>query len=673
MFLGAALLVLAARVAAADPSGVPTAPSSGDIRVVEPAGAGASTQGVARGSRYATPEEQPSDTPTPAKHHPASEENGKATAVKPKSADDQPKAKPADDSLSPVADPQEGPPAPLEAASFKGVVPGTSTKDDVASVWGQPRRTSKANGALVQLYSVEPFKRVEVNYTDGKVSSVVIRLDRPFPAEAVAKQLGLTAVRPVLVVNDLGEVLGRAYPERGVLLAFEPSDKPGKASMKVSQIVLEPISAEAFVLRAETTLESRNDLSGRDLEQALILEPGNARANWLYSRVMAATDQHDKAVAAAGEAVRLEPDNAQYRVTHAQALAQAGQLPEAVAEARKAVAASEGRPHVKARATCLVGDLLASGPKPDFKQALTLHMQALKLADAIASDPHPAIRMAAKEVMIDAYLGGAHDVAWGEWKDKPKAVVRWLDRAKAVAEDIVANEGGSQEQLFHVYVRALAAYVGMRNDVDPAPTAKALIETGKTLVAAARDPGQKARLQWEIGMALYDAVQICQARSESDNTLKFGEVAAGYMADAIKAKPAITSTFLLGRLYFRLGAIHSMHNHDHKAAVVWFDKAVPLLERATPEELADDLGRQGEAFVGMGASYWNIGRHDEGLALTKKGIKWMEQAVKQGTLDRAALADPYSNLAAMHQRLGANDLAKRFQDMASRAKGEKLK
>jgi hypothetical protein len=116
-----------------------------------------------------------------------------------------------------------------------------------------------------------------------------------------------------------------------------------------------------------------------------------------------------------------------------------------------------------------------------------------------------------------------------------------------------------------------------------------------------------------------------------------------------------------------------MHNHDHKAAVVWFDKAVPLLERATPEELADDLGRQGEAFVGMGASYWNIGRRDEGLALTKQGVKWMEQAVKQGTLDRSALADPYSNLAAMHQRLGANDLAKRFQEMANRAKGEKLK
>ncbi len=119
-------------------------------------------------------------------------------------------------------------------------------------------------------------------------------------------------------------------------------------------------------------------------------------------------------------------------------------------------------------------------------------------------------------MQIDAYLGAAHDIAWGEWKDKPKAVTRWLERAKAVADDVVPNEGGSEEQLFRVYARALAAYVGLRDAIDPAADATGLMETGEKLVAAARDPGRKARLQWELGMALYDAVQICQMRSEAD-------------------------------------------------------------------------------------------------------------------------------------------------------------
>ena len=222
-FLAAALLFLAAGSTAADQSGLPTAPPSGEIRVVEPTDAAAAHQAAAD-----DPAEDTTGVPTPAKHKPVAEKV-KAAASKPK---------PADESLSPIHDPQEGPPAPIVAASFKGVAPGMSTKEDVVKAWGQPKKTATANGSLVQLYSVEPFKRIEVNYGDGKVSSVVIRLDRSFSADAVAKQLDLTAVRPVLVVNELGEVLGRAYPERGVLFAFVPADKPGKSSMKVSQIIL---------------------------------------------------------------------------------------------------------------------------------------------------------------------------------------------------------------------------------------------------------------------------------------------------------------------------------------------------------------------------------------------------------------------------------------------------
>ncbi len=75
----------------------------------------------------------------------------------------------------------------------------------------------------------------------------------------------------------------------------------------------------------------------------------------------------------------------------------------------------------------------------------------------------------------------------------------------------------------------------------------------------------------------------------------------------------------------------------------------------------------------MGVSYWEVGQRQKAVELTQKGIKWMEQAVKQGTLDNSALAIPYNNLAAMHRQLGSTDQADRFQEMASRAKKEKLK
>jgi tetratricopeptide (TPR) repeat protein len=217
---------------------------------------------------------------------------------------------------------------------------------------------------------------------------------------------------------------------------------------------------------------------------------------------------------------------------------------------------------------------------------MALHTQAIQLADPLTRDPHPAIRVAAKEVLIDAHLGAAHDIAWGNWKEKEKAVPRWLQRAAAVADDLIKNEGAGEEQRFRVQARTLAASVGLRGGLNPEAAAKAVVRSGDALIAATPDPARKAQYQWDLGMAMYDAVQICQMRSEPDEALKYGEAAADYL---------------------------------------------------------------------------------------QKGIALMEQAVKQGALDRSSLAVSYDNLAALHRQLGATEKAERYQEMAARIKSEKLK
>jgi tetratricopeptide (TPR) repeat protein len=369
----------------------------------------------------------------------------------------------------------------------------------------------------------------------------------------------------------------------------------------------------------------------------------------------------------------LDPGNPQYRVSHAQALAQAGQLPEALEEAQKTIAISQKRPHLKARALCLVGDLEASGTAPDYKKALAAHTQSLQLADSLVSDEHPAVRIAAKQVLVDAHLGAAHDIAWGEWKEKPKAVSRWLERAVSVSKDLIENEGESPEQLFHVYARALAAYVGVRAGIDPEPTAKAVLSLGEKVIAASNDAGHKALLQRELGMALYDAVQIFQMRSDNDNALKYGGAGVVHLAKANEARPNEVSKILLGRLYFRLGSIRAERDRDPKAAAAWFDRAVPLLERATSEDIASEMGRHGASFVSMGVTYWELGQQEKAVSLTQKGITWMETAVKQENFDRSSLVTPYNNLSAMLHKLGSHEQANRFQELASRIKEEKIK
>jgi tetratricopeptide (TPR) repeat protein len=575
--------------------------------------------------------------------------------------------------LKPIADPNEAGPVALEAASFKGVLPGQTTLTEVEKLWGPPKEIFKQNDMMTQLYSIAPFDRVEVSYQKEMVSSIVIRFDNPIPVDKIAKQLEMSAIRPVLVSNELAEILGQVYPERGVLFAFEPSDEKSKPSMKVTHIILEPLNAEPFILRAETEIQSRYDLSLRDLQQALTLQPDNARANWLMSRALSATGQLDKAEEAVAKAVRLDPENPRFRIARAQILGQMGRLTDAVNEAQKAMDASDDRAHIQARAICLLGDLTASGPKPDYRKAIGYHNKAVQVADGVAADKHPAIRLAAKEVLVDAHLGAVHDIAWGDWKEKDVAVARWLERAVAFADDLVQNEGGSKDNQFRVCTRALAACVGVKGKIDPKPWIQKTLSQGNELIDTTSDPVRKAQFQWDLGMALYDAVQVYQMRSDHESALRYAQTAAEYLEQGHQRKQTLTTAYILGRLYFRLGAIYAIRGKNHKEAIVWFEKAAPLLMKPLPPESKAELGREGETFVSMGVSFWETKQKDKAVELTQHGLGLMEDAVNQGTLDKSALVIPYNNISAMHRQMGASGKADQFQEMASKIKDSKVK
>jgi tetratricopeptide (TPR) repeat protein len=575
-----------------------------------------------------------------------------------------PAPKPGD--LKPIPEEPQGP-VEIEAASFKGVTPGATTAAELEKAWGVSKQARSQGGDTYHLYSVGPFNRVEVTCREGKVVALAIRFDQSLPASGVAKQLGLNGLRPVLVSNELGEILGQAYPERGVLLAFEPATERGQASMKVSQIILEPLSAETFVLRAETLFDVQPVSSLSDLDQALKLQPNVARAHWLRARLLAEMSDFEQALSACDEAVRLESNNAQYRVTRAQVLGQAGRINEAIVEAQRAIDAASKRPHIKARAQSLLGDLAASERSSDYKRAIGYHMEAISTADALVNDRYPAIRVAAKEVLIDAHLGAAHDVAWGAWKDKDKAITRWIDRAKSLADDLIKNDGASEVYRLRVYTRAVAASVGARGEVDPRAWTDEALNTGRTLIASNQDPMRKAQYQWDVGMALYDALQVHQMRGEHDVAIRYGEMAIEYLEKGQpRERPA--AAYLLGRLYFRIGAVYALRDQNHRTATTWFDKAAPLLQRPLPQEASGDLGRHGETFVSMGVSYWETGQRERAVELTQRGVELIDQAVKQGLLTSAPLSVGYGNLAAMHRALGKPDTADRYETLSSRLK-----
>ncbi|MBN1908491.1 MAG: hypothetical protein JW818_02020 [Pirellulales bacterium] len=564
----------------------------------------------------------------------------------------------------------QGPPS-VEAASFNGVTPGQTTTAQLEKAWGPPKEIRNHQGTVIHQYKVAIFDQVEVTFSGEKVASIVIRLGKPFPAKMVTEQLRLDNIRPVLVSNELGDILGQAFPERGVLFAFEQNHKPGQPSMQVTEIILEPLGADPFILRAETNLDGNPALNLRDLDEAIKLSPNNTRAHWLRARVLTGMNRFEEALDASNQVIARDEDNPRFRITHAQILDRLGRSGEAIAQAKRAIDLAKRWPHVQARAECLLGDLIADSPDPDWAEAVRYHMAAVKTANPLAMDRHPAIRLAAKEVLIDAHLGAANDIAWGRWAEKEKAVAKWTERASAFAEELIANDGGNDEHRFRVATRALAAYVGVGGKLDPSDWTDKAVQVGNRLIEQTKDPLHKQQLQWELGMALFNAVQLHQIRKEHDLAMRFGQQTIEYLEAARQsAQPDRARDYLLGRLYFRLGAIRALAEKNHNAAISWFDKAVDLLKDPPPSPSPGEIGRHGETFVSMAVSYWETGQRDKALELTVTGLDLMKQAVESGTMAKSALTVPYENLAAMQRQLGKDDTARTFERLAADARND---
>ena len=284
----------------------------------------------------------------------------------------------------------------------------------------------------------------------------------------------------------------------------------------------------------------------------------------------------------------------------------------------------------------------------------------------MAASKQIAQRRAAKQLLVEAHLAVAYDIGWGRWQQKGRVVPKWIDHAAVFADDLSRTERAGAEARLQVYIGGLAALAGVAEPPDASKWIDGTRQLGRKLYDAAQDPDYRAHLAWQLGLALSDAVEIETARGRSDDAHTLGSLAASLMEEGQAVAGELpTYHYQRGRLYYRLGLAYALARGDHAQAVVWFDRAAPLLERPVPIA-AVDSGTQGETFVSMAVSYWDQQKRQEALRLTSQGLKLMEQAVGDGAMEATALAIPYNNLSAMHEALGDSEQAQWCADLASR-------
>lgn len=559
-----------------------------------------------------------------------------------------------------------------EPAKFNGIQPGTSTTRQLKAVWGEPTNSVAADGSRVLTYDLAPFRSVEVLISDDVVQAVKIELSDPVPAENLVKQLSLQRFEVVNVTDDEGQVLGQVFPERGVL--FMPVEREDEArateaaSAEVSHVVIQPLDAHAFALRAENHLHGPYKNNIRDLRFALALDPELAHARWLLSDIYLSNGQGDLAESEAAKALNLDPENSAYQLRWAQSLELLSRYDEAVQQTRKVLDRKSTTPIVKAQALHEMARLAGKGEASIAKKAIAFDNEAIEIADKLATSKIGKERHVAKEVLIQAHLNIAQEIANQPYNKKMDSLSEWFGRASGLAEDYIANDDGSLEWRLYVAQQALAALASFKSAKDPAPWVAEAQKAADQLMKESNDEYWQQRIQWEVGVAYLYATEIEHLRMKTSTALRYGQLSIENLAEGAKSRQAVPECErLVGRLYFYIGAVHAIHNSDHEKAVLWYDRAAPLLTSPKPVSEFTVPRRDGEQLVSMGVSFWQTGQQDRALELTKAGTAMIERAVEDEVLAKSSLAVPYSNLSSMFKAQGDTDDAAKYAQLAKSA------
>ncbi len=208
------------------------------------------------------------------------------------------------------------------------------------------------------------------------------------------------------VRETTGELLGLIFPERGVIFAYGADEKG------VEQILLEPLSLQSYLWRAEELYQTEPLQAALDIESALLEQPKHPHAHFLKAKLLSRIGHWTDAQTAIKNALTVEPRQPEYRFTLAEIQYQTGKYQAAKQTLEQLARYQNLSAELLARIELLHGDLLATGPQRNYTAAVERHQAAIKLAEPLKESKNPKQRLAAKRVLLDAYLAMANDIAW---------------------------------------------------------------------------------------------------------------------------------------------------------------------------------------------------------------------------------------------------------------------
>ena len=558
--------------------------------------------------------------------------------------------------------PAEAPTLAIDPASFRGVMPGKTSREEIESSWGPGEAFIREDDAKGLFWAMEPFERVEVTLVDQVVDSIRIKLAEPVSLRQLAAQMEIGDLRTVSILDENGVSIGEVFPERGVVISVKPGTQTAMA------VLLEPLDPEPFVLRAEGEIDLHSSAAVADLQYAIEIDPRHVRAHRLLLALLCEQGRWQEALAIAEAAEKLDATDIWTQLKHADVLLALGRVDEARSKVEGVRSLESVPPLVTAQTARMLGRVELAAKPADYQKSVAHFEEAIRKATPLGTNQSKAIQKAARDVLLDAHLGTALAIARGTWQQKGRVIPKWISRSEALVGDVAADNPDRARLELELCRGALAAAASCAEGVESLPWVKRLLEAREQLDAQIQDQWRRRQVDWEVGLGLNDAIDASLKRGDASDMLENATLTAAYLERGAEQRELIDADRRkVGDLLFRIGILHSLQHGAHATAVTWFDKVVPLWEGNSTFQEQGELGRLGESFVSMAISYWQVERRDDALTLSRKGVDLMVEAVDQEQLAERSLAVPYGNLSTMYAEQGNDEQSKTYAEMASRA------
>lgn len=332
----------------------------------------------------------------------------------------------------------------VETASFNGITPAKTTREELIKILGEPKQEEKnggGDGVDVLEFSVKGFEGVAAHLLEDVVYALIVELQEPQDARKLAETLQIHPIQSVFLTAEQGKIIGEIFPEIGVSFAYNPKDTLATVEefstnpdipTNVVQVIFQMVSPEAFLLRAQTFHATNPEQSQADVAEALKLEPTNAEALRLQKEwgFASETSSAESTLPASSEipkeAEKLDPpeelvvtgpeinarpaeklekpqrppleeekvgltgdsgfsfeDEAFARIER---LARNGKTTEAMAAIEKLRETTSENPFTAIRADLLEGDVGMILPQPDIDRAYECHSNAVFASDTLLND-----------------------------------------------------------------------------------------------------------------------------------------------------------------------------------------------------------------------------------------------------------------------------------------------